>query len=83
MIMHERAFARECVKLAAKESTTRYVREWLTRDESGTWERMALDLMRQVPAYVYHLNYIQSSIAARIRFTACTAVLNKNRKPQK
>ena len=83
MIMHERAFARECVKLAAKESGTRYVREWLKRDEFGTWEREALDLMRQVPAYVYSLEFIKSSIAARIRFTACTAVLNKNRKPQK
>ena len=73
----ERSFARECVKLAAKESTTRYMREWFTRDENGMWEREALKLMREVPAYVYSLEAIRTSIAAHLRLLACTAAIKR------
>lgn len=73
----EQAFARACVKRAAKDATTRYVREWLTRDEFGTWEKEALTLFREVPAHVYSFDFIEGQIAARLRLTANTAVLNK------
>ena len=76
----ELAFARACVKRAAKDATTRYVREWLTRDEFGTWEKEALSLMRGVNAHVYSFEFIEGQIAARLRFMANTAVLNAARK---
>jgi len=64
------------VKRAAKDATTRYVREWLTRDERGTWEREALTLFSAVNAFVYSFEFIEGQIAARLRFMANTAVLN-------
>lgn len=77
--LSEQAFARACVKRAAKDATTRYVREWLKRDEFGTWEKEALDLMRSINAHVYSFDFIEEQIAARLRFMANTAVLNKSK----
>jgi hypothetical protein len=74
--MTETEFIRACVKRAAKESTTTYVREWFRRDEKGTWEKEARELLREVPALVYSLDFIEMNIALRLRFLANTAVLN-------
>ena len=44
--------ARECVRLAARGSSVPSVADWLTKDERGTWELEAMELLlktRQEP----------------------------------
>lgn len=41
--------ARDCVKRAASETEIGEAREWLTRDEFGTWEKEADHWLRKVP----------------------------------
>jgi hypothetical protein len=73
----EREFARGIIKLAAKQATTRYVREWFVRDEFGTWEGEALACLAEVRGRPYSREFIVEQIALRLRYLANTAVLTK------
>ena len=68
--------ARDVVKLAATKTEVEYVREWLTRDERGTWERdaerlLALGAERAPNMPVEELN---DAAAIELVFTALTAL---------
>lgn len=71
--------ARACVVRAAKDSTTRYNREWFRRDEFGTWERDARDLLAKVAGQPWAPTFLVEQVSRHLRYLACTAGINAQR----
>ena len=70
---------RDVVKLAASRATTRLVRDWLSWDEAGSWEKHARDMIEKSAERRAELaisdEAAASEIADRLRFLANTAVM--------
>jgi hypothetical protein len=74
----DRQRARSIVKLAAKETSIKMVKGWLTQDEKGTWEKLAMDLLDRTKDRAEKLNMgdreVNDQIATMVALQAVEAV---------
>jgi len=74
----DRRRARSILGLAAKETSIKMVKSWLTQDEKGTWEKMVLDLLDRVEDKAKKLNLsdrdVNDQIATMVALRALDSV---------
>lgn len=77
--MKDRQRAREIVKAAAASVSTPIAKDWLVKDERGSWERFASDYLEKTRANAEALgmtaNQVDNEIATMIALHAVEAVL--------
>lgn len=75
--MPDRKRMRKIVKLAAERTETDLIKDWLTRDERGTWEKMAQDLLEKTADAAKSLgmteDQVDDEISTAILLSALTA----------
>lgn len=85
-LLEDRARARRCVRLARDAVKDPSTRDWLDKDEMGTWEGRALDCLRRAPGIMAEKGFlltdeeVDRQVAGVLAHTALSAAIEHARR---